>query len=150
MTDDRNTTAAYLSALRRNYTFDTAREALAEAAEQLTEARDTLTLIKRLQQQLGVMDHRLITRSITALEADLHTLQDAVAATFAAVDRLRQQPHRAGASQCSAADGVRVVPVATPPGVAPDRDASWRSVDYWPTEAGLAALAAMDHAAGPH
>ncbi|MGV0654933.1 hypothetical protein ABQE48_13795 [Mycolicibacterium thermoresistibile] len=53
MTDDRNTTAAYLSALRRNYTFDTAREALAEAAEQLTEARDTLTLIKRLQQQLG-------------------------------------------------------------------------------------------------
>ena len=95
MTDHTDAHAADLSALRRNYTFDRARDAIATAVAQLADARATLILAERLHDHLGVMDHRLLTHSILTLDDDLHTLQEALAATTAALARFRGLPQPA-------------------------------------------------------
>ena len=166
MTDHTDAPAADLSALRRNYTFDRARDAIATAVAQLADARATLILAERLHDHLGVMDHRLLTHSILTLDDDLHTLQEALAATTAALARFRGLPQPARIREYVADDGVPVVQIDTAPDAAPIRvnlndtrihdvatapqAATPNTADYWPTEAGLVALNATAGDYGRH
>lgn len=157
MTDEQTRhDAAYLSALRRNYTFDPTRAALAEAVAQLADARATLKLAQRLTDRLGVVDHTVLAHSAATLAADLRTLQQAVADTADALLKLQGHPLPVRTSEYTAADGIRVVQIDTPTDAGPirvnlndtrihDDAAATRDGDYWPTEAGLVALDATDH-----
>ena len=100
------------------------------------------------------------------VDDDLHTLQEALAATTAALARFRGLPQPARIREYVADDGVPVVQIDTAPDAAPIRvnlndtrihdvatapqAATPNTADYWPTEAGLVALNATAGDYGRH
>lgn len=152
--DNGNPRAAYLSALRRNYTFDSARAAVAAASEKLNEARATLVLAHDLRADLGVLDVRVLSRAVETLSADLHALGEALADTVDVLATLNGRARPARATEYVAADGVTVIQIDADANAGPVRvnlnetrihdgspaAATPEEGNYWPTEAGLLAI----------